>query len=142
MTPVDRLRTFIEDMLEWETTFQTQRRSESYMQNVEVRTQIDSDANRKLQNIFTEHLSRKALNSIAKARLDTMGTQRPPDYAQSVSENTEEQAGKHTHIETFKEKGLAPRRRYSLVMEDGVPKIDSVAAWDPSEQKWDRRHSI
>lgn len=144
MTPVERLRKFVADMLEWETTFDAQRRAQQRErpQDAAFREKMIQDNRAKLLKIFSEHLSASALAAEAKARLETMGTGRPPVFAQQVLADTEIRSGKKVYVETLNEKDLTPRRRYALVIEDDEPRIDAVFAWRDSIGKWDKQHSI
>ncbi|WP_374619970.1 NTF2 fold immunity protein [Pandoraea sp.] len=144
MTPVARLREFVADMLEWETTFDVQRRAQQRERPKDAvfREKMIQGNKAKLLKIFKEHLSKSALATEAKARLDTMGTGRPPVFAQQVLEDTEIRSGKKVYVETLNEKDITPRRRYALVIEDDEPKIDAVYAWRDSIGKWEKQHSI
>ncbi|WP_197524052.1 hypothetical protein [Cupriavidus sp. USMAHM13] len=144
MTPVERLQAFIADMLEWETSFDAQRRAQQRErpQDADYREKMIHENKDRLLKIFTAHLSTSALATKARARLDTMGTGRPPVFAQQVLEDTEIRSGKNVYVETLNEKDITPRRRYALVMEDGGPKIDAVYAWRDSTGKWAKQDSI
>ncbi|MBN3776278.1 hypothetical protein G3O06_01710 [Burkholderia sp. Ac-20345] len=144
MTPVERLRVFVAEMLEWETSFDAQRRAQQSErpQDAAFREKMMQENKDKLRRIFAEHLSTSALATKANARLDTMGTGRPPVFAQQVLEDTEIRSGKNVYVETLNEGDITPRRRYALVMEDNEPKIDTVYARRDSMGKWDKQDSI
>lgn len=78
----------------------------------------------------------------AKGRLDTLVTGRPPEFAQRVLGETECKIGKVIYIETLNEKDLAPHRRYAIVLEDGVLKIDAVFSRLSEGEDWKKRKSI
>jgi hypothetical protein len=153
MTPVERLRAFIADMLQWDVSLDKQRRT--YDRNfrdeenpslrnqlIEENKQKEEEAKERLRSIFNEHLSARALVTIALARLDTMMTSRI-DFMQEILEDTESRRGKTIYIETFNNKTtLAPRRRYAIAIENDAPKIDAVYAWRNSKGKWNKRESI
>ncbi|MDR0233732.1 MAG: RhsIA family immunity protein [Zoogloeaceae bacterium] len=157
MTPVERLRAFIADMLQWEVTLAAQRTASDERWKEELdgdpsavdprvrkqmageREQISQEAREKLRSIFTEHLSVKALATTAQSQLALMQTCSPPEYEQKVLADTEIRRGRRIYIEAFiTVGGLAPHRRYSLVMENGGPKIDAVLWRSDSEDKWSR----
>lgn len=143
MTPVERLKAFIADMLQWETALDEKRRAQRGQQDSSLHDQTSQEAREKLRLIFAEHLSAQALATKAQSRLDLLSTGRPPEFAQQVLEDTESSKGKTVYIETFREKGhLAPRRRYALVTEHDEPKIDAVYAWRDSTGKWDKQEAI
>lgn len=143
MTPAERLKAFIADMLQWETALDEKRRAQRGQQDSSLHEQTSLEAREKLRLIFAEHLSAQALATKAQSRLDLLSTGRPPEFAQQVLEDTESSKGKTVYIETFREKGhLAPRRRYALVIEDDEPKIDAVYAWRDSTGKWDKQEAI
>ncbi|MBN3776279.1 hypothetical protein G3O06_01715 [Burkholderia sp. Ac-20345] len=142
MTSLERLHAFIADMLQWETTFHAKRRSQEYRQNAALREQSDKEAKEKLENIFKEYLSMNALETRAKGRLDLLNTGQPPEFAQRVLNDTECKVGKVVYIEALNEKDLAPHRRYAIVMENDVPKIDAVFSRLNEGAKWGKRHSI
>ncbi|KAG8150171.1 NTF2 fold immunity protein [Burkholderia catarinensis] len=142
MSPVDRLQTFIRQMLEWETNFHAEKRSDAYKQDPNYREKINQDAKLKLKEIFSENLSAKALSALGVARLDTLGTGQPPEYDQAVLVDTEVHSGNKTNIEAIRQKGLKQRYRYTVIVEKDLPKIDDVSVWRGSLGKWERRHAI
>lgn len=142
MTPVERLRAYIAEMLGWETTFHIQRRSRNYKQDAALRAQVDQEAKRKLAKIFNEHLSAKAVETKTQSRLVLLNTGNPPTFAQQVIDDSESHVGTSIYIETFNEKALTQRQRYAIVIEHGEPKIDSVYDWRRSTGKWDKQDSI
>ena len=144
MTPCVRLRTFLTDMLEWETTFDAQKRSHQKERPSDAasRTEMIRTHRDKLLEIFGENLSSVALESRAQPRLSTLGTSRPPEFAQQILEDTEAASGNTVYIETLNEKDVSPRRRYALVMENDEPRIDAVYTWRDSTRKWAKQESI
>lgn len=144
MTPIERLRTFLTDMLEWETTFDAQKRSHQRERPTDAasRAQMVQTNRDKLLKIFNENLSTAALGTRAQPRLSTLGTGRPPEFAQQILEDTETVSGKTVYIETLNEKDISPRRRYALVTENDEPRIDAVYAWRNSTGKWSKQESI
>ncbi|MBN3734269.1 NTF2 fold immunity protein [Burkholderia sp. Tr-20390] len=142
MSPIDRLQTFIRQMLEWETNFHAEKRSDAYKQDPNYREKINQDAKLKLTEIFSENLSAKALSALGAARLDTLGTGQPPEYDQTVLVDTEVHSGNKTNIEAIRHKGLKQRYRYTVIVEQDLPKIDDVSVWRGSLGKWERRHAI
>lgn len=99
MSSVNRLHTFIRQMLEWETSFHAEKRSDAYKQDQNCREQVNQDAKLKLKEIFSENLSAKALSALGAARLDTLGAGQPPEYGQIVLVDTEAYAGNRINIE-------------------------------------------
>jgi hypothetical protein len=156
MTPVERLRAFILDMLQWEVTLDAQsrisraRREDAYIRgDPDAGKQIEQEGERmrqeakeKLRSIFTEHLSVKALATIALPRLDTVNTSAPPEFNQEMLAETESRKGKTTYIETFDKSRWKQRIRYTLVMENDEPKIDAVHDRPDGEDKWNTRVAI
>ncbi|RKP43261.1 NTF2 fold immunity protein [Trinickia fusca] len=142
MSPIDRVKTFLRQMSEWETSFHAEKRSDAYKQDPNYRDQADRNAKSRLRTIFSENLSMKALNDLGAARLDTLGTGQPPEYDQAVLADTEAQSGSATNIEAVRQKGLKQRYRYTTIVEHDLPKIDDVSVWRGSSGKWERRHAI
>jgi hypothetical protein len=150
MTPVERLRAFILDMLQWEVTYRAQstiswaRRKDAdargdldaYEQLADQGEQMTQEAREKLRSIFTEHLSVKALATTAQSQLALLQTCSPPIYEQKVLADTEIRRGRRIYIEAFSEGAHWPHLRYSLVMENGEPKIDAVLSRPDYEDKW------
>ncbi|AZL70625.1 MULTISPECIES: NTF2 fold immunity protein [Pseudomonas] len=144
MESVERLRCFIEDMLEWETSFGSKRRAHQreMPDDQEGRLCLVQDNREKLLGIFEKHLSSSALATTAQARLSTMGTARPPEYAQLIVEGTEAQVGKKVYIETYNEKSIVSRRRYSMVFDGEDSRVDAIYAWRESSDKWEKMRAI
>ncbi|UVL88586.1 hypothetical protein [Pseudomonas sichuanensis] len=144
MESIERLRCFIEDMLEWETSFGSKRRAHQREMpgDQEGRLRLIQDNREKLLGIFEKHLSSSALATTAQARLSTMGTARPPEYAQLIVEGTETQVGKKVYIETYNEKDIVSRRRYSMVFEGEDPRVDAIYAWRESSERWEKQKAI
>jgi hypothetical protein len=138
----DTVNSFIKRMLEWEVEFHKKRRSEEYLNDENVRAQFDDIARKKLTEIFSEHLSKKALKKLAQARLDTLGTAQPPEYEQLINAESEKFDSTSGFIEAISQKGFKQQYRYSVTTEDDSIKIDSVSVWRPSSGKWEVRHSI
>lgn len=129
-------------MLEWETTLDKQKKTEDYRNNSEVRSNILQKKRDELLHIFTNHLTSRALRTIAKGRLDILATARPPEYAQDILEDTLETSGGKTLICTHNEKSLLPYRRYTLTMIDGESRIDRVEGRISADEDWRKINSI
>ncbi|HDS0947933.1 TPA: hypothetical protein QDZ34_001097 [Stenotrophomonas maltophilia] len=142
MQEIEMLKKFISAMLEWETTLGKQKKTTDYRENRELRCNILASKGNELLDIFTNHLTSRALRTIAKARLDTLVTARPAEYSQKVLENTVETGDNATLICTQNEKCILPYRRYTLVRRDGEPRIDRVEGRISSDEEWHRIHSI
>ena len=142
MSPAERVQTFINQMLGWEVSFHTEKKSDSYQHDFEYRQHVNVDARARLMEIFSENLSAKGLNALGAARLGTLGTGRPPEYDQAVLVDTENSSDEGWTVETIKPKGIKQRYQYILIMEHGTPKIDGVCIWRNSAEKWERRNAI
>jgi hypothetical protein len=142
MSPTETVQDFLRQMLKWEMDFHAKKRSEAYKGDPEYRRSADEAARSTLTSIFSEHLSTKALAVLGSARLDTLGTGQPPEYEQTVLTDTAEASGVATHVEAVRMKGLKQRYRYSVIEEQGTPKIDGVSIWRASSGKWERRNAI
>ncbi len=143
MAPIERLRCFLAEMLDWEICFDRNRRL--LRQNVEkdplVIQKVSTDARQKLVSIFEKNLSAVAKKTVGLARLDTLSTARPPVFAQEIVPEVEFVDGVF-YIETINEKSMVRRRRYAIVDEGGEPKIDAVYVWRESKKTWDKQESI
>ncbi|WP_201205658.1 hypothetical protein [Pseudomonas sp. S37] len=78
MNPSKKLHEFLTSMLEWETTLDKQKKTKDYKNNSEVRSNILQKKGEELLHIFKNHLTSRALRTIAKGRLDILATARPP----------------------------------------------------------------
>ena len=112
MSPVERLNAFLTDMLQWEVQFQRNRRA-SRRKEIEYSAflVIEESAKKELNSIFSEHLSSKALSTIAKGRLDLLATGFPPEFDQDILEDTFCVVRKTAYVETIIKSALVPRRR-------------------------------
>lgn len=143
MTPVERLKAFIADMLQWEAALDEKRREQRSRRDTTLHTQTSLEAREMLRRIFIEHLSTQAFATKAQSRLDLLTTGRPPEFAQRVLEDTASAKGKTIYIETVKERGhLAARRRYALVIEGNEPKVDTTYCWRDSTGAWEEQEAI
>jgi hypothetical protein len=138
----EKVNSFIEKMLQWETEFHKKRRSDAYNNDDYFRSQSDEEARKILLDIFSEHLSERALKGIAQARLDTLGTAHPPEYDQLIDRDTENFDRITGFIEAVNKKGFKQRYKYFLIIDQGILKIDSVRVWRSSTGKWEIRNSI
>ena len=142
MEPLERLSFFIKEMLEWEVSFDSQRRllkgrsvDPVFMQN------LVGDARRRVFDIFQKNLSEAALKSRALSRLDTLSTARPPAFAQEIIPIVEKR-GRFFYIETINERDVVRRRRYAMFVENGDAKVDRLYVWYESLGKWKSQESI
>lgn len=142
MSPAERVQTFINQMVVWEAGFHAEKKSDHYKHSTEYRCRADADAKARLIDIFSENLSAKSLNTLGAARLETLGTGRPPEYDQTVLMDTENRFGTGWTVETRKTKGINQRYQYILNMESGTPKISGVNVWRNSAEKWEHRNAI
>ena len=142
MSPADKVQKFIRQMLKWEASFHTEKKSGSYKDDPEHRNKVNNDARYELRSIFSDNLSERALSRFGAARLETLSTSRPPEYDQVVLKDTEERSGEVVSIETVRQKGLKQRYCYTLIIENGDQKIDGVSIWRASTGEWQLRNAI
>ncbi|WP_110996510.1 hypothetical protein [Pseudomonas sichuanensis] len=142
MDVVKLLEFFLERMLGWEVEYNKRRRSVGYKTSAEERFKADIETRAKLAGVFEEFLSCKANETIARSRLDMLNTARPPEFAQAVIVDSQKESGGSFFVETFNAKALVPCRRYCVVVEDGVLKINALYGRVSEAEKWSSRESI
>lgn len=142
MDVINFLEFFLRQMLEWEVEYHKRRRSEEYKASADERFKADSEARLKLRAIFESSLSHGANESLACSRIALLNTGRPPEFAQSIISESYKELGGNIYIETVNVKALAPYRRYTIIMEDGKPKINAVHGRANEAAKWSSRESI
>ena len=82
------------------------------------------------------------MNTIGATRLDTLGTEWPPEYDQAILVDTETRSGTAWKVETMKFHGI----KYALPLHfkhgKRNPKINGVTTWRDSAEKWWHRNAI
>jgi len=160
MTPVERLRTFIAEMLAWESAYVKQcwacdrnlrdadreKVAPSFRKKlVKAYEVLKEEATEKCRAILKEHLSARAFAVAEKDYLRAMTTCKDT-FAQEVLPETEKREGETIFIEAVrnrhggKEKkgGETTYYKYALVMENGEPKVDIVRRYWDDKDKWEK----
>jgi hypothetical protein len=138
MNQKERLQSFISAMEEWIIWRNVESRKPEY--HGEYREKHIREAKERLLAIFTEFLTRRALDKDA-SRLWGLSYRKPPEYSQEIEDEFEEKRV-HTYIYAHHKKGSYAKRKYDLVREDGEWKIDATFSWDESSKKWWKRRAI
>jgi len=153
MEPKERLQDFLTAMTEWEmwshvedrktsNDYEWEKFSSANGLKPEDRSQCREkhwqEARERLMAIFTEFLTRHALEKIGAPRLISVRFAKPPSFDQDI-ENGYEQKRTHAYIyATHKRSNLYPRMKYDMTIEDGVWKIDTAFDWRQSLNKWEK----
>jgi hypothetical protein len=139
--PQDCLANFIRAMLDWETNFDRVRRGDAFRSDATERERLQAQARQQLAVIFDQHLTARARSKLAPARLDTLGTQRPPEFDMRIEEEFESKATK-AQVYAVQNGGFKDRLRFTLVQEAGTWCVDDAATWREAGQKWEKRVAL
>jgi len=155
MTPVERLRAFLAEMLAWEVAFVKQQWAcsrnlrDADREGVEPSFReklykagklVEEEGRERCRSILKEHLSAKAFATAEKEYLYAMVTSKPSSFLQEVLAETESHKGETISIEAVRKErsGTTHYIKYALVMENGEPKIDVVRRRRENEDKWEK----
>ncbi len=141
MCPRDRVDRFIRSMLDWETSFDRLRRTNAFRNDVSERERLQAQARKQLAAIFDEHLTARARSKLGAARLDTLGTQRPPEFDMRIEDEYETNNAK-AQVYATQNDGFKDRLRFSLTAERDSWRVDDAATWREAEQKWEKRIAL
>ncbi|SAI25792.1 Uncharacterised protein [Bordetella ansorpii] len=142
MNPIDRVRSFVDAMLMWESTFHSQKRDAAYKADPVFRQHMNASARVELQAIYDTHLTKAAGNRLGASRLDILMTGRPAEYAQRVLAEDTQSSGGAAYVMAETEKGLKTKYRYEVAVEDGQTKIRDVCTWHSASGKWVPREGV
>jgi hypothetical protein len=141
MLPHHCVASFTRNMLDWETHFGRVRRGDAYKSSVTERERLEAQAREQLATIFDQYLSARARRKLAPARLDTLGTQRPPEFDMCIEDEFESK-GTKLQVYAVQKGGFKDRLRFTLILEGGTWRIDDVATWREAGQKWEKRIAL
>jgi ADP-heptose:LPS heptosyltransferase len=141
MNQKERLQSFISAMEEWEIWNHVENRKPEY--HGEYREKQNQEAKERLLAIFTEFLTRRALDKNGTPHLWSLSYSRPPTYSQEIEDEFEEKRV-HTYLYAHHKRwpDYSIKRKYDLVREDGEWKIDAVFSWYESSKRWCRKRCI
>ena len=141
MSPAERVQTFINQIIVWEAAFHTERKTYHDTCNTDYKYRIDADAKAQSIDISSENLSLKTLNALGATRLDTLGTERLPEYDQAILVDTETRSGAAWTVEIMKFHGI----KYALPIHfkhgKRNPRINGVNTRRDSAEKWWQRNA-
>ncbi|CAK13493.1 NTF2 fold immunity protein [Pseudomonas entomophila] len=142
MSAVDTLKGFLEAMLAWEVSLNSKKRSSDYKENSDSRDQINKGARKELAAIFDKFLTERAVAGLGKAKMDALGTGRPPEYEQEILADTLTPEGKGMSVETLRDKGLKQRLKYVFVESPEGPRLNELYIFRGEQVGWARRSSV
>ncbi|MFJ4347450.1 NTF2 fold immunity protein [Pseudomonas sp. NPDC089401] len=142
MSPVDTLKSLLEAMLAWEVSLNSKKRSQEYNEKAELRDQINNDARKELALIFDKFLTERAVAALGKAKMDTLGTGRPPEYEQEVLADSLTPEGKGVSVEAIRNKGLKQRFKYVFIDSSEGFKLNELYIYRGEQEGWKRRASM
>ncbi|MDF9619095.1 NTF2 fold immunity protein [Pseudomonas entomophila] len=142
MSTVDALKGFLEAMLAREVSLNSKKRSSDYKENSDCRDQINKGAREELAAIFDTFLTERAVADFGKAKMDTLGTGRPPEYEQEILADTLTPEGKGVSVETLRNKGLKQRFKYVFVECPEGLRLNELYIFRGEQEGWARRSSV
>jgi len=140
MSAISYFEQYIEKMLDWETSYRKEQRSQPYKEDDAVKSDIDKEFHQKLKEIIQSHIFRGEENELSKAKLSTMAVSYPPVYDQVVVDVS--QKGKSTEIVTKRNSGLEEFYKFILREdENGNWMIESKYS-SGDRLKWSKNKSL